>query len=243
MTLQIDPNVREQFRVRVEDGVKKNILAKKPVMIGIAAVAFIAFVMLLSGAWRSDEALEGEGGIPVVSAEDGALKVKPEGDAASVNIPGQDSLVYNQIESDDAPAPVENLLPPPEVPMVLPKPQAVVPAPKPAAPVVVREEAPKPVVAAPVREAPSSASVIVAGDYLVQVGSLPSRTKAEQEWVRLQKKFPSQLGNLELHIQQVDLGAKGIYYRIQAGPLSESAARQTCADLKSGVGGCLVVKR
>lgn len=52
------------------------------------------------------------------------------------------------------------------------------------------------------------------------------------------------LGSLSVNILKVDLGTgKGIYYRIQAGPLSDrQAAVFLCDKLKSSGVGCLTVK-
>jgi len=246
MNLQIDPGVREQFRVRVEDGVKKNILAKKPVMIGIAAVALIGFVLLLSGAWNSGGDTPEEGGIPVVQAEEGPLKVKPAEELAAGADVGQNAMVYNQLAQGGqaANAPVENLLPPPEAPMQPPQPVEL--SRQSAGPVMVSVPSPASAPETAVQAAPAPKAEPQAkapGDYRVQIGSLPSKAKAEAEWARLRKKFPKQLGSLEMHLERADLGAKGVYYRIQAGPLSESAAKKTCLELKAGTGGCIVVRR
>jgi len=48
---------------------------------------------------------------------------------------------------------------------------------------------------------------------------------------------------LSLSVSRVDLGAKGTYYRIQAGPIADEAkAAQDCAALKSRKIGCILVK-
>ena len=42
---------------------------------------------------------------------------------------------------------------------------------------------------------------------------------------------------------RVDLGAKGIFYRVQAGPIADgNVAERSCAALKARHVGCLVVK-
>ncbi len=87
--------------------------------------------------------------------------------------------------------------------------------------------------------APSSA-----GTHMVQLGSLRSHETAENEWARLQKQFPSQLQALDLRVQEADLGARGTFYRVQGGPLSEAQARSVCAAMEEKrPGGCLVIKR
>lgn len=82
------------------------------------------------------------------------------------------------------------------------------------------------------------------GDYFVQLGSLKSRADAERLWGNMKKIFPAQLGSLELRIQEADLGAKGTYYRTQAGPLEQAGAQSVCKAVEAKKpGGCLVVKR
>jgi hypothetical protein len=47
---------------------------------------------------------------------------------------------------------------------------------------------------------------------------------------------------LGLTTVRVDLGDKGVWYRLQAGPLGEPQARALCEDLKSKKRDCLVVR-
>ena len=42
---------------------------------------------------------------------------------------------------------------------------------------------------------------------------------------------------------KADLGAKGVFYRLRAGPLAdEKAARQLCRELTKRQVGCLIIK-
>ena len=60
-------------------------------------------------------------------------------------------------------------------------------------------------------------------------------------WKRLAAKYPDVLGSLSLHLEKADLGTKGIYYRVQAGPFTDkNAARDICATLKAKGQQCLV---
>lgn len=82
------------------------------------------------------------------------------------------------------------------------------------------------------------------GDYFVQLGSLKSRADAERLWGDMKKTFPAQLGSLDLRIQEADLGAKGVYYRTQAGPLEQAGAQSVCKAVEAKKpGGCFVIKR
>lgn len=85
---------------------------------------------------------------------------------------------------------------------------------------------------------------LVAGTHFVQLGSLRSEEAAKVSWSRLQDQFPAELENLNLNIQQADLGERGMYYRVQAGPISKLQAGDVCRAVEAKKpGGCLVVKR
>jgi cell division septation protein DedD len=81
-------------------------------------------------------------------------------------------------------------------------------------------------------------------EWRVQLGALRASSEAEHEWQRLQKRHGDLLGQLSVNIQRVDLGqGKGIFYRIQAGPLAgREAAAALCGKLKSAGVVCIAVK-
>jgi cell division septation protein DedD len=94
-----------------------------------------------------------------------------------------------------------------------------------------------------VKSAPNP--VVVPGSgYRLQLGALKTEDAAKAEFVRLQKAQPDVLGRLSLSISKVDLGGgKGMYYRIQAGPIANpEQATQGCATLKSRGVSCILVK-
>jgi SPOR domain len=82
------------------------------------------------------------------------------------------------------------------------------------------------------------------GTWRVQLGSVRSAERAQQEWAQLQKQHPDLLGSLALNVQRADLGpGKGVFYRIQGGPLSgKEAANALCDRLKAVRVGCLAVE-
>ncbi len=83
-----------------------------------------------------------------------------------------------------------------------------------------------------------------AGDYTIQLGSVRSHAGAESEWKKIQAKIPSLLSTLPLHVETADLGARGVFYRIQAGMLSKDDADHICSEIKSrGVADCLVRRK
>jgi len=79
------------------------------------------------------------------------------------------------------------------------------------------------------------------GNAYIQLASVKSDADAKTKWAQLKSSYAS-LKPLTLRVQKADLGAKGIFYRVQAGPMSGDSAVSTCSKIKSAGGGCLVVK-
>jgi SPOR domain len=89
--------------------------------------------------------------------------------------------------------------------------------------------------------APANDAPTAAGNYRVQLAALKTEADAKGAWKRLAAKYPDILGPLALHLEKVDLGTKGIYYRVQAGPFThKNAARDICTKLKPKGQPCLV---
>ncbi|MCH8002543.1 MAG: SPOR domain-containing protein [Proteobacteria bacterium] len=82
------------------------------------------------------------------------------------------------------------------------------------------------------------------GAYVVQLAALRARDGTRPAWARLQRAHPMLLGDRELTVQEVDLGERGIFYRVQAGFFPDRAgASALCRALKARQQDCLVVKR
>lgn len=145
------------------------------------------------------------------------------------------------------PVPVKEASPPVAA---KPEPAPIAPPPAPQVPLVTQTAAPPAVaVAPPISPAASTAiaNAPVAGAsgaaYRLQLGAVRSEEAAKQEWEKLKRAQPDLLGKLSLTTSRADLGDKGIYYRIQAGPIADAAvATQSCATLKSRNVGCILVK-
>lgn len=76
----------------------------------------------------------------------------------------------------------------------------------------------------------------------LQLASVPNESDVDGEWKRLKKRIGAPLAGLDLHVERADLGSKGIYYRLQAGPFADrSAATSACQDIKAAGGDCLIV--
>ncbi len=141
----------------------------------------------------------------------------------------------------------------PLTPAIAPKPGgAAAPSPTAAAkPAAAQSPTSKPgtSVPAPAKPGGTTAPVAVAkptpltgGHMRVQVGAVLSEADAKSEWKRLQSRHPELLGGLSLSVVRVDLGEKGIRFRLQAGPVDEARARFICDQLKGQNLGCQLAR-
>ncbi|TXL73607.1 SPOR domain-containing protein [Vineibacter terrae] len=136
----------------------------------------------------------------------------------------------------------------PTLPPAQPAPAATPPAPPPTE----ASTTPEPAAAQPkisdTGGGPSIASIVdglngpaAGGGYRIQVASERSEDVAKATWARLQKANSDVLGNLRMQPARADLGDKGTWYRVQAGPLEEKQAKDTCARLKTRNVGCVLL--
>ena len=93
---------------------------------------------------------------------------------------------------------------------------------------------------------PSIASLIEnmsgpTGGWRIQVASVKNEDVAKSTWARLQSAHGEQLANLRMQAVRVDLGERGVWYRVQAGPLDEKQAHSVCASLKARRADCVSV--
>jgi SPOR domain len=93
---------------------------------------------------------------------------------------------------------------------------------------------------------PSIASLIdnisgPTGGWRVQVASVKNEDVAKSTWARLQSAHGDVMANLRMQAVRVDLGDKGVWYRVQAGPLDEKQAQSVCGTLKGRKTDCVVV--
>lgn len=103
-------------------------------------------------------------------------------------------------------------------------------------------EAPAPqtqVAAAP----PVASTAPVAGAFQIQLASARSEQGAMGEWNRIAGKNKEALAGLSPNVARVDLGEKGVFFRLRAGPLTDKAAADSvCSALSAQNVGCIVVK-
>ncbi len=81
-----------------------------------------------------------------------------------------------------------------------------------------------------------------AGAFRIQLTAMRSATAAEAEWRRLKRRHRDLLEALRHRVQRADLGAKGVFYRLQAGPLADAGrAKGRCETLARRNVRCLVI--
>ena len=82
------------------------------------------------------------------------------------------------------------------------------------------------------------------GAFLIQLAAFRDQASAEQSFARLQRAHPTLLGSLRSDIERADLGDRGVFYRLRAGPLAtKETASDLCTKLKAAGQDCLVRSR
>ena len=123
-------------------------------------------------------------------------------------------------------------------------PAATTPAPTLAAPPASPPVADKP--ATPQAAGPSIASLIdnmsgPVGGWRIQIASVKSEDIAKSTWARVSTANGDVLANLKMQPIRVDLGEKGVWYRVQAGPLDEKQAQSVCGTLRTRKSDCVAI--
>jgi len=182
--------------------------------------------------------------VPLIRADTEPVKVKPE-KAGGMNIPDKDDPLYAMKPGQ---APAEHILPPPE----MPQPRPVAPPPPAPAPQIAQAGAfPPPLPAPPqvgpqARPAPKPAEAAKpepAGPPMkIQLASLRSPDEARDEWQRVKHENSDLLGRFTAVAVRADLGDRGIWYRVEVGPVGDKAAAlKLCKALKERDLGCQLV--
>jgi cell division septation protein DedD len=157
---------------------------------------------------------------------------RDEEESTPLDQPVNDNIVKT-IEEAEVP---EEVKPEPE-----PEPAAMVqPAPKPK-PAIKEEPTPAPVeIRTP--SMPVVSQQASTGEYYIQLASTKDKSSVDSEWKKLSKKY-SVISDLPYRVETADLGERGLFYRIQAGPISREEAQSKCAAIKKiNPNGCLVKK-
>lgn len=116
-----------------------------------------------------------------------------------------------------------------EAPTAAAKPAAAKPAPAAAAKPTPAEKA-----------TPAAAS---SGKFQVQLLAGRDADEVKDAWAKLKAKNPDLLGSLSPNLARADLGDKGTFYRLRAGPLaSETKARSLCSQLSGRGTSCIIIR-
>lgn len=233
------------------------------IMVSVAAIA--SFGSVVWWAHNQDVKAGGKGLEPlVVQAPPTPSRIKPE-NAGGLVPSNQDKEVFNRLSPNTVPVQAEKLLPTATNPKLPPNGLPAPAAPKPSEAEAAKTPTPvQPAAAAPPAGAappsvqstdvkpgtteagPSIASLIEnmsgpTGGWRVQVASAKSEEVAKSTWARLQSAHGDVMANLRMQAVRVDLGDKGVWYRVQAGPLDEKQAQSVCSTLKSRKADCVPV--
>lgn len=77
----------------------------------------------------------------------------------------------------------------------------------------------------------------------LQLGAMRSESEARGTWERLRRKNTDLLGNFSAVAVRADLGGKGVYYRIETGPISDpTTADRVCGELRQRHLACMIVR-
>jgi len=245
---------------------------RRRIVVGVIALIFVGSAGALWGAYRLMTRVPATttAEVPLIHADDQPTRKKPS-EPGGLAVPDQDSLVLNRSEPkterllpppdtplprptpETPPATAMETPPPPPPPAAETPPPAAAPAPPQVASNTPPAAAPSPAPAAPQQKpkvaalpptaATPPASAALGKGYRLQLGSVRSPEAATKEWERLRQQNQDMLGRLGMSPTRVDLGDRGIFYRIQAGPVADAAtAERTCNELKRRGVGCLLVK-
>ena len=103
-------------------------------------------------------------------------------------------------------------------------------------------EAP-PTVTTPTETSKPAAPALATGQYVLQIGSYPTRAEAEASWESFKSKHAGLVQDLSEDVKSADLGGKGTWYRLRLGPFAEkTAANATCEKIKAAGGSCFLTK-
>lgn len=123
-------------------------------------------------------------------------------------------------------------------------PPTIAPRPPVAAVPSAPQSTPKPPPAVVASNPPPAAAAGAGRNFRVQLGAVRAPDAAHKEWERLLGANKDLLGKLTLNVTQADLGERGTFYRIQAGPVGDQqAALDLCAKLKTRNVSCIIVRQ
>ncbi|WP_321390926.1 SPOR domain-containing protein [Emcibacter sp.] len=222
----------------------------------IAAITVVVLAIFAGVIWYSYMQGADKGPVPVVRADKSVIKVKPD-DPGGMKVPHQDKEIFEQVAgagsekeevlgasseipmdrpSVDAPAAGDlNVALPPNPPVEEGDAEAKT--------VAEAEQAAEQI--SPAASAPTpSVTERETGDFMIQLGAFSQLASAEKLWANLAQKHGDLLAGLTPDYMVVDLGEKGVLYRVRGGNIEDrDAADRICDQLKKAGQGCMVVKK
>jgi len=202
--------------------------------------------------------------LPTIAESKPPERIRPA-DPGGMDIPHQDSSVYEHLDTRQSQNGPEKLLPAPEAPLAFEQVNAITP---PTAPVTLPDALPGlpsaqptppgPQQALPTQDqtsnapstpnAPANSSAqtettdTVPLNFRIQLGAVKDETAANTEWARMEKKYGEILKGTTSYFSPVNLGEQGAFLRIQTQPLTHADAEARCQKLKLVNQACLIVK-
>ena len=232
--------------------------SRLPLLIVIALLVLAAFGGVVWLAYQRG-VQQGHSEVPrEIAAELGPAKVAP-------TTPNGTPTPYTGLKIYQQPAPaggesvaaqpatrvVTKVVPPAPAPGVTPTPSAAAPTTPPAAtkpannpPAALTKPAPvRAAQAAPIRpsvpDTTPSASPPTTGDGILQIGSYKSEADAGAAWIAYKARHSALLVGLTPDVKQVDLGAKGTWFRLRIVTADKGAAIALCDKLKAEGAACI----
>ena len=218
----------------------------------------LVFIVFAVSVWLLyDQSDAGRVAAPVsVEAPDEPVRERPA-DQGGMEVEHQDKLVFEAMNGDSADGEGE-LAAAPEEPTGLlnqtparqqaaaeqdQRPAEATPPPLPSASDLEFTGTTQPAESDAVAEvAPAAAPPVMTSDaFLVQLGSYGSDNAARTAWRGIQDRYGGLVAGLTPDIQRADLGERGIYHRLRAGPLyGRDTADDLCASLRAEGQACIV---
>jgi cell division septation protein DedD len=112
-----------------------------------------------------------------------------------------------------------------------------------------KPKAPEPQIPAPEREFSldrllEDEAQPISGNYYMQLASLQSEQAARDIYAALSGRYPDIIGGAGVRYDRANLGARGVFYRIQVGPFSKAEADSQCESYRRQTQEtCLVIRR
>ena len=238
--------------------------SRLPLLIVIALVVLAAFAGVVWLAYNQGVARGRASAAVVIAAPEGPVRTAPA-DAGGEATPYTGLKVYGQPVPPDQEAQSSALAqtaprsavpdvslaanavvaPTTEAPPVRLNPEASTvaaapPAPaKPAAPAPARKAATAVAASEPI--SPTATRSAAAGSAVVQIGAYETREIADGAWASFKARHAGVVGTLAEDVQKVDLGTKGIWYRLRMGPFADkTTAAAACEKLKAEGATCFL---